>query len=220
MAKTLKHIGRIKSTNAKVLVVFRTLPGESDCCLILPVASLSDSYHDTVMKLVETDQAQEAFELGEIMFSRTFSDGRPILQALRADGTLQKVATDVVEMMSTPNDALILSQLNILIAEQKNCAVDDLYTFVSGAPKKSDATVEEIVQIKDLGRDVGEPAFVEKPKPIQAKENEILTDRDIAKSYRSQADAMYKEAARLRKQADELDPLQKKTVKAKSTADA
>ena len=43
--------------------------------------------------------------------------------------------------------------------------------------------------------------------------NQVLTDADIARSYRSQADAMYKEAARLRKQADELDPPKKKTTK-------
>jgi hypothetical protein len=53
----------------------------------------------------------------------------------------------------------------------------------------------------------------EAPVRAQAAQNEVLTDLDIAKSYRSQADAMYKEAARLRKQADELDPPKKKVTK-------
>jgi len=48
----------------------------------------------------------------------------------------------------------------------------------------------------------------------------VLTDKDIAKSYRSQADAMYKEAARLRKEADDLDPPQKKAAKAKEAESA
>lgn len=203
----------MKNTNTKVLVVFRTLPGESNHALVLPVASLSDSYHDSIMKLVESDQAQETFEFGEIMFTRTFPDGRPMLQAMQKDNVLKKVPTDTVEMTPTTNDVIELHQLNVLIAEQKNCAVDDLHTFVSGAPKKTDATVEEIVQVKDLGRDVGEPAFTEKPQPLKANLNEALSDTDIAKSYRSQADAMYKEAARLRKQADELDPPKKKAAK-------
>jgi hypothetical protein len=219
MPVSLKHIGRIKSNKAKVLVVFRTLPGESNMALVLPVAPLSDSYHDAIMKVVETDQAQSAFEFGEIMFTRTFPDGRPMLQAMQADGGLQKVPSDNVEMTPTPNDVIDLHQLNVLIAEQKNCAVDDLYTFVSGAPKKSTATVEEIVEVKDLGRDIGEPN-IPKVQPLKAAENTVLSDDDIAKSYRSQADAMYKEAARLRKEADLLDPPKKKSAKVTETADA
>ena len=46
----------------------------------------------------------------------------------------------------------------------------------------------------------------------QAAPNQVLTDFDIAKGYRSQADAMYKEAARLRKEADALDPPKKKAA--------
>jgi hypothetical protein len=42
-----------------------------------------------------------------------------------------------------------------------------------------------------------------------------LSDEDLAKSYRSQADAMFKEAQNLRKQAEELAPTKKKTAKAK-----
>lgn len=209
---TLKHVGRVKGTNQKVLVAFRTLPGESNYCLTVPVAQLKDEYHDSIIKLVETDQAQESFEFGEIMFTRTFSDGRPMLQALQSDEVLRKVATDTIEMTPSPGTEILLSTLNSLIAEQKNCSIDDLYTFVSGAPKKTNATVEEIGSVQELGKDLGEPTI---PKTLQANTNEVLSDKDIAKSYRSQADAMYKEAARLRKQADDLDPPQKKTTKSK-----
>jgi hypothetical protein len=209
--KPLKHIGRMVNTGAKVLVVFRTLPGESNMALVLPVANLSDSYHDSIMTVVETDQAQETFEFGEIMFTRTFPDGRPMLQALQADGRLQKVPTDLVIMAPTTNDNVRLDQLNVLIAEQRNCTVDDLYTFVSGAPTKSNGSVvEEIVEVRDLAP----------TEPLKASENAVLSDKDIAKSYRSQADAMYKEAAKLRKEADELDPPQKKVTKVKESADA
>jgi hypothetical protein len=206
----------IKS-GAKVLVVFRTLPGESNYSLVIPVAQLSDTYHDSIMKVVESDQAQEVFEFGEILFIRSFPDGRPMLQALRADGLLERVTTDSVLMTPTPNDNIPLHQLNSLIAEQKNCAVDDLCTFVSGAPKQSDATVENVAAVNDLGKDLGEPS---KPAKIQAQQNEILSDKDIAKGLRSQADALYKEAARLRKEAEDLDPTVKKSSKTKETADA
>jgi hypothetical protein len=209
--KSLKHVGKMKKAGSKVVVAFRTLPGESNQALVIPVASLPDEYHDNLMKLIDTDEAQSAFELGEVLFTRSFADGRPMLQALRADSRLAKVPTDDVIMVPSPGNEIPLHQLNTLIAEQKNCAVDDLCTFVSGAPKEKP---EELVKVKDLSP----PA--EKAAPLKASANEVLTDKDIAKSYRSQADAMYKEAARLRKEADDLDPPVKKAAKAKEAESA
>jgi hypothetical protein len=213
MAKPTKHIGRMKNTGAKVLVVFRTLPGESNSALILPVNQLSDAYHDALMQLVETEQAQDAFEFGEIMFIRHFPDGRPMLTAMQQDGRLQKISTDMVIMTPMVNAAVPLDQLNILIAEQKNCAIDDLCTFVKGGsantiPSKKPEAVKESVETAA-------------PVRAQAPANAVLTDTDIARSYRSQADAMYKEAARLRKEADALDPPKKKaTTKVSEDASA
>ena len=212
--KSLKHVGKMKKAGSKVLVAFRTLPGESNQALVIPVSSLSDNYHDDIMKLVETTEAQSAFEFGEVLFTRSFSDGRPMLQALKADNRMAKVPTDDVLMMPSPGSEIALHQLNTLIAEQKNCAVDDLCTFVSGA-KKNTPEVQELVKVKDLAPPLT-PAVV----PLKAAANEVLSDKDIAKSYRSQADSMYKEAARLRKEADDLDPPAKKAAKAKEDASA
>jgi hypothetical protein len=201
MAKSLKHVGKMKNTGAKVLVVFRTLPGESGTALVLPTATMPDVYHNPIMELVENDSAQQAFEFGEMMFVRFFPDGRPMLQAMQADNRLQKVPTDMVIMTPTTQNEIQLSDLNVLIAEQKNCTIDELCTFVKGY-KKDDAPVT-VAEVKD----------VEKPAVLKAGDNAVLSDKDIAKSYRSQADSLYKEAAKLRKDADELDPPAKKTAK-------
>jgi len=209
--RSLKHIGRIQNTGAKVLVVFRTLPGESNMALVLPVAQLPDQYHDSIMTLVETDQAQDAFEFGEIMHIRPFPDGRPMLRAMQADGRLLKVPTDSVMMTPTTNDTVLLSSLNTLVAEQKNCTVDELCTFVAGAPSG-------IKEVKEATPAVD--SDIPAPVRAQATSDTALTDKDLAKSYRSQADAMYKEAARLRKEAEDLDPTVKKVKKAEETADA
>jgi hypothetical protein len=212
----LKHIGKMKNTGSKVVVVFRTLPGESNTALVLPAATLPDSYHNSLMALIETDQAQQSFELGELMFVRLFPDGRQMLQAMQQDGRLQKVPTDTVIMTPTNQTDIVLADLNVLIAEQKNCTIDDLCTFVKGYNASKDAAskaaeVKTVAEVKEV------PAA---PVRAQASQNEVLTDLDIAKSYRSQADAMYKEAARLRKQADDLDPPKKKATKVSETADA
>lgn len=211
--KNLKHVAKMQNTGAKVLVVFRTLPGESNYSLVLPVAQLPDAYHDSVMALVETEEAQQTFEFGEIMFTRMFPDGRPMLRAMQADGRLAKVATDTVIMTPTPQTQIPLSQLNVLIAEQRNCTVDELCTFVQGAPaaqRDGNVKKDEVENLTTTKSTVD---------PVKTPGNQPLTDLDLAKSLRSQADGLYKEAARLRKQADELDPPKKK-AKVSETVDA
>lgn len=210
--RSLKHIGKIKNTGVRVLVAFRTLPGEANMALVLPTSTLPDAYHDAIMQLVETDQAQDAFEFGEIMHIRPFPDGRPMLRAMQASERLQKVATDTVVMTPSPNTEIQLDQLNVLIAEQRNCAIDDLCNFVAGGSSTS-------VPAQQAPK-AAEPKAEEASTVAQAPQDGVLTDSDIAKSYRSQADAMYKEAARLRKQADELDPPKKKTAKVAESASA
>ena len=201
--KNLKHVGKLKNSGSKVLVVFRTLPGESNMALVVQTAPLPDQYHNSIIDLVDSDAGQASWEFGEILFVRPFSDGRPMLQALQADNRLSKISTDNIIMTPTPNSEIVLSDLNVLIAEQKNCAIDDLCTFVKGAP--SNNSVEKKSEVN---------------ANVSPSSNEVLTDRDIARNYRSQADAMYKEAARLRKQADDLDPPAKKAVKAKEAESA
>jgi hypothetical protein len=209
--KSIKHTGKMKNTGSKVLVAFRTLPGESDKALVFRVDTLPDSYHDALMDMIETDQVQQAFELGEMLFIRSFPDGRPMLQALQADDRLKKVSTDEVYMTPNPTTQVLLSELNKMIAEQKNVAIDELYTFVKGAPQKAETPDKSVTTSESLPSD--------EPVAATPDAGEVLDDVALAKSYRSQADAMYKEAARLRREADDLDPPKKKATK-KNTEEA
>lgn len=209
MAKEIKHVGKIVNTGEKIAVVFRTVPGESNMALVLHTSTLRDDQHNALMDVIESDQGQQSNELGEIMFIRNFPNGANMLQAVRAEGRLKKVATDSVKMTPTPVTEILLSELNGLIAEQRNVSIDELYTFVSGAPKAGQPVT---------------PATETLPsdEPVAAPTTDgVLSDADLAKSYRSQADAMYKEASRLRREADELDPPKKKvSSKEKASAEA
>ena len=203
----LKHIGRMKNNGAKVLVAFRTLPGDSNYALVVGTANLSDDQHNSIINLVESPQAQDVFEFGEILSTRFFPDGRPMLSALHQDGKLHKVPTSDVEMTPSPSTSISLAELNVLIAEQRGVAVDDLALKEPGADSKP----REAAKIQEVK---------ETPATPPKASNEPLSDRDLARSYRSQADAMYKEAAKLRKQADQLDPPQKKATKSKEEVGA
>lgn len=205
----LKHVGKMKTNGAKVLVVFRTLPGDSNYALVVGTSNLNDSYHNAIIQLVESQQAQDMNEFGDILSYRYFPDGRMMLEALHADGKLVKVPTADVLMTPDTSNTIVLSELNTMIAEQKGVAVDDLAGFIGEKPS---GEVQEIAKIKDL--------TVEESKPETKVEAKAETPKDLAKQYRSQADSMYKEAAKLRKQADELDPPVKKTAKVKEATDA
>ena len=209
MAKETKHVGKIINTGEKVAVVFRTVPGESNMALVLPTATLRDDQHNSLMELIDSQQGQQANELGEIMFTRSFPNGLNMLTAVQSEGRLKKIATDTVMMTPTPVNEIKLSELNVLIAEQRNVSVDDLYTFVSGAPKAGETDAPAV------------PETTPSEEPIAAPATDgVLSDSDLARSYRSQADAMYKEAARLRREADELDPPKKKTSTTKAKVEA
>ena len=199
----IKHVGRMKTNKNKLLVVFKTLPNDPEHCLVVGTAGLNDSYHNAIIDLVESPQAQDSFEFGEILGTRYFPDGKPMLAVLHQNRNLVRVPTKDVEITPTPNYVIGLDELNKLIAEQRGVKVEDL-ALSSG----SKSEVKDIAKVTDLS------------DPVTATSNEVLSDTDLAKSYRSQADAMYKEAARLRKEADELDPPQKKTAKVKESADA
>lgn len=199
----LKHVGRVRRNGAKIVVVFRQVPGEPYNALVLGVSSLSDMYHNSLMQLLEDGQGQQANEFGEAMSTRFFPDGRPMLAAMHADGRLQKIATADIDMTPTSTDIISLDKLNELIAEQRGMTVEEMGGLEGKAEepktKKSEAVTQE---------------------PAKTNSLDPLTDADLAKQYRSQADAMFKEAQRLRKEADELDPPVKKAVKKKETAGA
>lgn len=201
----IKHIGRIKDNGRKCIVVFRTLPGDAFSCLVVMTESLTDSYHDSLINLVESNAAQGNSELSEVLARAVFSDGSTMLPSLHVKGLLTKVPTNVVEM--TPNSSvnILLSELNQLIAEQRGVSVQDL-ALQPNAPNP-DIEVKEIATAKDIS-----------PKSNNTDplmDQSTLNDEDLAKKYRSDADRLSKEAAQLRRLAEELVPTKKKVAVAK-----
>lgn len=214
--RSLKHVGKMRTNGAKVLVVFRTLPGESDSALVVSTANLSDADHNAIIALVESDQAQDTNEFGEILGVRFFPDGRQMLKALHQDSKLAKVKTADVIMTPNPNSSVALDQLNVLIAEQKNCAVDDLAFMINSRKieEKPSTTVENITESKDISPNTA--------KTTSASVNESVepttfdTPEAEAKFYRSQADKLSKQAAEMRRKAEELSPTKKKATTAEA----
>lgn len=198
----LKHIGRIASTGKKVIVAYRVVPGEPEYCLVVPTESLDAASHDSLMKLVESNAGQNAYELAEAMFRTTLPDGMNMLVAFNRFGNLSKVRTDTVEMTPDTQNKVNLAELNKVIAEQKGVTVADL--ALKGPDGNTVEPKQEEISIDPVS------------EYTTSANNGVISDEELAAQYRSQADAMFKEAKRLREQAEELAPTKKK----KTTASA
>jgi hypothetical protein len=204
----LKHVGRIVSTGRKCLVAYRTLPGESDHCLVVQTENLPDEQHNALINLVESSSGQESGEFAEVLARANFPDGSIMLAALHTQGKLTKVPTSQVEMLPNFNVKINLAELNVLIAQQNNVAVDDL------AIKSSTAKVE----VKEVGSVSNMPAETnDLGKTTSVSVNETYVEptkfdsaEAEAKHYRSQADKLAKQAAEMRRKAEELVPTKKK----------
>ena len=147
----LKHVGRYIPTGRKCVVAYRTIPGDAYNCLIVTTENLDESYHDALIRVVESAAAQEAYELAEALTRSQFPDGSTMLAKLHAAGRLIKVPTDSVEMTPSIGVTINLAELNQIIAEQRGVAVGDLAIKPEVAEtKKSDSEVKDIVQVKDL----------------------------------------------------------------------
>jgi hypothetical protein len=184
----MKHVGRMKNNGARVAIAYRTLPGDPYNCLVIGTQGLGDSYHDTLMSLIESDAGQQANELAEVLAVRRFPDGSVMLGYLHQNGHLKKVPTSNVLITPDSQTQIVLSELNVIIAKQKGVDLEDL-AVSDGSPKKPKTTKK-----------------VEVTESVVTDDTKTTTFEMTPAEMRSRADALYKEAARLRKDADAMDP--------------
>jgi len=206
--QALKHVGRIKGSNRKCLVAFRTLPGDAYHALVIQTESLPDDMHNAIINLVESNAAQTSYEFAEALDRTQFPDGSRMLPNLHQNGKLIKVPTNQIEMTPNVGASILLSELNQIIAEQRGIAVDDLHIPPSSQDK---TTVTEVASAKEIP---AEKADVSKTTSASVNETAAeVTSFDTveaeAKHYRSQADKLAKQAAEFRRKAEELVPTKK-----------
>ena len=199
----MKHVARQAKNKRKCFVAYRVVPNDPNHCLVVFSDSLEAADHDALVGVVESNAGQNAYELAEVMHRSQLPDGRNMLVQFSRTGKLVKMPTAEIEMIPNFRDSVNLAELNTIIAQQKGVAVEDL------ALQSGQQNTQSTTQTAPVAETPSEPVA----------ESGVLTDEDLAAQYRSQADAMFKEAKRLREQAEELVPTKKK-AKAKSTESA
>jgi hypothetical protein len=199
-----KHVGRIKKSQRKVIVAYRTLPGDPNSCVCVTTENLEAADHDSLIKLVESNAGQNSYEFVQAMARTSLSDGSNMLARFHTTGKMIKMPTDEVEMTPDLSTKIDLDELNRIIAEQKGVTIAELALTENNEEPTANNTNKNVVP----------PA---ETTTLAENSNDVLTDEQLAANYRSQADTMFKEAKRLREEAEKLHPTKKKTVKKSGT---
>lgn len=177
----MKHIGIHK--DRKVAVIYRTVPGEKENCLISYIDSLPEIPRKALNECLNSTDGQNAPAFSDAVYRFKTTTGDGLLNTLNVGNMMVKVPT--AEVFLTPNNKsrVQLSELNAVVG-------DDVPQ--SESPSK---------------RDVRMPADTQTPPTGTPG---ALSDEQIADSLRSQAATMQKEANRLLKEAEELHPAPKR----------
>ena len=195
MAKMIKHLAKIKDSDARVLVIFMSLPGDEDNALVLHVDTLNDMIRDELSELVETPEAQNEKDLGVFLKRKTMkalAPGVSILDWLHTSRKLVRAQTKNVIM--TPNPGIRIP-LNDIVKNMKT--MDD-------ASKNPQAVVSETpkVDVKHWGKNAEETKHIAENLLFEAK---MLREDAELVAAKKEADA--------RAMLDSLSPpVEEKTV--------
>ena len=92
----MKHMGEFKETKTPVVIAFRTLPNDSENCLVVAPKFLPDVYNEALMKAVESEGGQAENELGTYLGRQTFPNGENMLEMLHNQNYLKKQSTTAI----------------------------------------------------------------------------------------------------------------------------
>ena len=123
-----KHIGELVDGGAKVVIMYRTVPGEPNNCLVVGTKFLPDLYHNSLMKAVESAGGQDADEFADFASRQTFPDGTNMLAMMHNDNYIKKFKTNeiMVTFGNTDEGRILLNKLNEMVAKEKGISVKDM----------------------------------------------------------------------------------------------
>ena len=98
-----KHVGELADeSKAKVVVLYRTVPGEPNNCLVVGTKFLPEMQHNALMRAVESEGGQQAEEFADFAGRQTFANGTNMLAMLHNDNYIKKISyTDETSIVET-----------------------------------------------------------------------------------------------------------------------
>lgn len=104
MSTFKKHVGRIRNTDRRCVVVYMQIPGNEDNALVIDTDALPDRFHDALMTIIDSTEGQQVTHLHTLLARRVMPDmGLDMMNALHTYGLLRAVPIDNVVMFPAPN---------------------------------------------------------------------------------------------------------------------
>lgn len=99
-----RHIGKLRNTEQRCIVVFMQVPGREDHALVVVTDGLNNRIEQSLMSIVESNEGQHEQDLGVVLGRRVMPDtGERVIEALHNRGLLRAVPVDQVMMLPRPN---------------------------------------------------------------------------------------------------------------------
>jgi hypothetical protein len=183
--------------------------------LIIYPDTIHAHWQDAIQKVLESDIAQQGEEFADALHRNYLPDGRPMLETLHQERMIKKVRTSDIIMTPNNNANIRLDELNKMLNEMKQgseaikkMAQNDASRGMVAPEVKRAAEAE----YKASQAQKANPNYVA-PPALKAGQDGALSDRDIAANMLAQAKAMevnannmIAEAARMKKEAERMDP--------------
>lgn len=208
----IKHIGSLKNTGDRIIVVYRELPDDEDHALVVLPSTLPDRYADRLTDLIGTDIAQSTDDFYDVLHRRTFHDGNTILGYLHQKGYLKKVLVDNINLRPNNHTQYPLRHLNESL--KSNSASSDQNE------KTVRVTAEDIMNMDRAGQ-LDTPNAPDKLMPgiTEAPVND--NPEAIARDLMAQSHMMMQHAEKLMERAKALNPdIENSASEADSETDA
>lgn len=111
MTTKTKHVGKAGSRDC--VVVYRQVPpNEPDNCLVVYIDALEDRVQEEFLNTVHSIEAQDEPELFNVLFRKSFSDGKNMLYGLHQSNKLTKLGTNQVMLAPQAGTLISLEEVN------------------------------------------------------------------------------------------------------------
>jgi len=201
----LKHVG--KHGDRKVCIVFREVPNEDHMCLVIYPDVLAAHWEDAVMRVLESDVGQQAEQFADALHRSLLPDGRPILETLHREKMIKKVRSGDIIVTPRPDSSIRLDELNNMLREMKTG--EDAIKRMA----QNDAARGLVEPQTKRSAEAAYKAGRQTPVTPVVSADGALSDRALAENMLAQAQRMetdghglINEAARMKKEAERLDP--------------